>query len=168
MNEAPDPLESELSALRPQEVSPELRRRIAERLAACHAFAADEEKGDEDGVARPRKHATPPSPVPSAGGGAVGRRRWLVLAGGLAAASLVTALLWWWNGRRPEPELTVAPPQPAPRAGALTTSGSPDNLAALLKARRVPDEAPVSAFSWPLQETSPLKGSTSIPPDLLD
>jgi hypothetical protein len=33
MSESPDPLEAELSALRPLEVSPELRRRIAERLA---------------------------------------------------------------------------------------------------------------------------------------
>jgi hypothetical protein len=33
MSEAPDPLETELSALRPREVSPELRRRVAERLA---------------------------------------------------------------------------------------------------------------------------------------
>jgi hypothetical protein len=33
MSEARDPLEAELSALRPHEVSPELRRRVAERLA---------------------------------------------------------------------------------------------------------------------------------------
>lgn len=33
MSEAPDPLEAELSALRPREVSPDLRRRVAERLA---------------------------------------------------------------------------------------------------------------------------------------
>jgi hypothetical protein len=33
MNEAPDPLEAELSALRPQEVSPQLRQRVAESLA---------------------------------------------------------------------------------------------------------------------------------------
>jgi hypothetical protein len=32
MSEAPDPLEAELSALRPREVSPGLRRRVAERL----------------------------------------------------------------------------------------------------------------------------------------
>ena len=33
MNEAPDPLEAELSALRPRDVSPGLRHRIAGRLA---------------------------------------------------------------------------------------------------------------------------------------
>jgi hypothetical protein len=32
MSEAPDPLEAELSALRPHEVSPGLRRRVAQRL----------------------------------------------------------------------------------------------------------------------------------------
>jgi hypothetical protein len=33
MSDAPDPLEAELSALRPLEVSPGLRRRVAERLS---------------------------------------------------------------------------------------------------------------------------------------
>jgi hypothetical protein len=33
MNETPDPLEAELTALRPREVSPGLRQRVAERLA---------------------------------------------------------------------------------------------------------------------------------------
>jgi hypothetical protein len=37
MSEAPDPLETELLALRPHEVSPELRRRVAERLAESSA-----------------------------------------------------------------------------------------------------------------------------------
>jgi hypothetical protein len=35
MSEAPDPLEAELSALRPLDPSPELRRRVADRLAAA-------------------------------------------------------------------------------------------------------------------------------------
>jgi hypothetical protein len=35
MSEPPDPLEAELAALRPPEVSPELRRRIAQRLAGA-------------------------------------------------------------------------------------------------------------------------------------
>jgi hypothetical protein len=34
MNDAPDPLEAELSALRPRPVSPDLRRRVADRLNA--------------------------------------------------------------------------------------------------------------------------------------
>ncbi len=33
MTDTPDPLEAELSALRPREISPGLRRRVAERLA---------------------------------------------------------------------------------------------------------------------------------------
>ena len=36
MNEPYDPLESELESLRPRGVSPDLQRRIAERLAATH------------------------------------------------------------------------------------------------------------------------------------
>jgi hypothetical protein len=37
MNETPDPLEAELMAFRPPEVSPELRRRVAGRLASSTA-----------------------------------------------------------------------------------------------------------------------------------
>ena len=37
MSEAPDPLEAELAALRPQGVSPELRGRVADRLNAGSA-----------------------------------------------------------------------------------------------------------------------------------
>jgi hypothetical protein len=38
MNEAPDPLETELSGLRPHELSPALRRRLSERLAETRSF----------------------------------------------------------------------------------------------------------------------------------
>src|SRR4051794_8644446 len=37
MNETPDPLEAELTAFRPTEVSPELRRRVAARLSRSTA-----------------------------------------------------------------------------------------------------------------------------------
>jgi hypothetical protein len=37
MSEPPDPLEVELSALRPQEITAELRRRVAQRLADAQA-----------------------------------------------------------------------------------------------------------------------------------
>jgi hypothetical protein len=39
MSDAPDPLEAELSALRPRAVSPELRRRVASRLGARRRWA---------------------------------------------------------------------------------------------------------------------------------
>jgi hypothetical protein len=92
MSEAPDPLEAELSALRPQEISPELRRRVAQRLADA-----------------------PPGRSPVRGGG-VGWGRWLALAGGLAAACLAAILFWWAAGRRADPDSPVIQPQPAPPA----------------------------------------------------
>jgi hypothetical protein len=39
MSDAPDPLERELSALRPRAVSPELRRRVGNRLGARRRWA---------------------------------------------------------------------------------------------------------------------------------
>ena|SRR5262249_38408570 len=91
MSDAPDPLEAELSALRPHEISPRLRRGIAEGLAASPA--------------------PPPSPAAQAG------RGWwrIALAGGLAAACLAAVLFWWARGRRVEPD-PIVQPQPAPSA----------------------------------------------------
>src|SRR5262245_3509614 len=87
MNEAPDPLEAELSALRPHEMSPGLRRGVAERLAAGQVGKSD-----------------------------LHRRLWrFVLAGGLAAACLAAFLLWW-GSRRAEPEPPDVRPQPLPPA----------------------------------------------------
>jgi hypothetical protein len=117
MSEAPDPLEAELLALRPHEVSPRLRRRVAGRLA-------DTDRGVK-------------SPVR-------GRRLLrLALAGGLAAAVLVATLLWWRIGRRVEPEPIVvrpAPTQPVQVQEAQPTllvyqralTRSPEDLDALL------------------------------------
>src|SRR5947207_3207710 len=94
MNETPDPLEAELSALRPHEVSPGLRRRVAECLAVGQAFQPDSQAGKPD-LRR--------------------RRLRLALASGLAAASLA-ALLLWWGSRRGEPEPPDVRPQPLPPA----------------------------------------------------
>jgi hypothetical protein len=91
MSDALDPLEAELSALRPHEVSPGLRRGIAEGLAEAPP-------------------APPLSPTAQAGWG------WrIALAGGLAAACLAAVVFWWARGRRVEPEQIVRP-QPAPPA----------------------------------------------------
>jgi hypothetical protein len=88
MSEAPDPLEAELSALRPHDVSPGLRRRVAERLAPAHP-----------GLTPPARH----------------ERVWrLAVAGGLAAAALAVILFLWRSGRRVEQEQNVVRPQPAP------------------------------------------------------
>ena len=85
MNDAPDPFEAELSALRPHEVSPSLRRRVAERLAGS-------------APARPEHR----------------RLRRYALAGGLAAAWLAAVLSWWGSGQPVERQPVVARPQPAP------------------------------------------------------
>jgi hypothetical protein len=122
MSEAPDPLEAELSALRPQPVSPGLRRRVARRLG-----------DDPRGLTPPARHR---------------RRWWFALAAGLAAACLAAVLLWWGSGRRTEPEPIVVQPRPRPPSrveGAEPTllayqralARSPEDLDALLDKQAV-------------------------------
>jgi hypothetical protein len=116
MNESLDPLESELSALRPLEMSPESRRDLAQRLAEVDRIA-------ETGLLR---------------------RRWPwkgLLVGGLIAAS-VAVILFRSRGNRPEPSPIV--PHHSTPSIAVTNSGnslmayerafarSPDEFAALL------------------------------------
>ena len=67
MNEAPDPLEALLSALRPHEVSPGLRRRVAERLAD-----SPPQKRRRPMANRPRRR--PGRRLPGGGPFPVGRR----------------------------------------------------------------------------------------------
>jgi hypothetical protein len=83
MTEPPDPLEAELFTLRPREVSPELRRRIAERLAE-------------------------PLPFPR-----YRRLWQLALVGGLAAACLAVILLLRSSGSVVPPSPPDRPPTPA-------------------------------------------------------
>src|SRR5438034_1173420 len=90
MSETPDPLEAELSSLRPHEPSSGLRRRVAERLA---------DSDSHRGLTPPARH---------------GRLWWLAVSGGLAAACLAAVFLWWWAGREPEQKQAREPPQPAP------------------------------------------------------
>src|SRR5262245_3346323 len=111
MNEADDPLEAELAALRPRDVSPALRRRVAERLAD-----------------------PPPEKLRRlwwlalAGG---------LAAAGLAAA----VLFWWGSGPGVEPERFVQPqPEPPVEdwrppfpAYRLALVRSPEELDALLE-----------------------------------
>jgi hypothetical protein len=89
MSEAPDPLEAELSALRPQEVTPGLRQRIAQRLA------------DARPVFPPRRRW-------------VGWAWRLALAGGMAVALLATVVVRWGGGPRTQPERFIVQPQPPP------------------------------------------------------
>lgn len=147
MTESLDPLESELSALRPLELSPESRRDLAERLAEVDRIA-------EAGRLR---------------------RRWPwkgVLVGGLIAASVAVILFRSW-GNRPGPS-PIAPDHSTPLI-AVTNSGnslmayerafarSPDEFAALLDRDAVlaapnPRRTRTHVFSWSDPEIHALLG----------
>lgn len=85
MNEIPDPLEAELSALLPHDVSPGLRRRIAERLS------------EPASIKLPRRGW-----------------QWLALNGGIAAAVLVAAVIWWGRGDDNSQPVIVGPHNATP------------------------------------------------------
>jgi len=96
MNETPDPLEAELSALSPHDVSPGLRGRIAERLS------------EPSSVKLPRW-----------------QWRRLALTGGLAAACLAAVVYLWGGGGVNLQRAVVGPPnvppvEPAPRFRPMT------------------------------------------------
>ena len=79
MNDDLDALESELSAFKPVEISPELRRRIAERLAEVER--------------------------PSSVGGGRGGRRWLAAAAGGIVAACLAAVVFGWIDNHPHPSV---------------------------------------------------------------
>ena len=87
MSEPPDPLEAELSTLRPRETSLSLRLRIADRLAGP----------------RPLNRGR--------------TRRILAVGGGLAAACLIAAVSRWVRSPDPKlgPIIVHAAPTPTPK-----------------------------------------------------
>ncbi len=138
MNESLDPLESELSGLRPLEISSASRRDLADRLAEVERVVETERL----------------------------RRRWPwpgVLVGGLIAASLAV-ILFRSLGSRPEPSPIV--PHHSTPSITVTNSGnslmayerafasSPDEFAALLEHDAVAYPGPAlqltspHVFSW--------------------
>jgi hypothetical protein len=147
MTESLDPLESELSALRPLDMSPDSRRELAERLAEVDRIVETE-----------RLH-----------------RRWPwkgLLVGGLIAASVAVILFRSW-GNRPEPSPIV--PNHSTPSIVVTNSGnslmayerafarSPDEFAALLDRDAVlvapnPRLTQTHVFSWSDPEIHALLG----------
>jgi hypothetical protein len=97
------------------------------------------------------------------------RRRWAVwvgVVGPLAAACLLAVFAWPrgdGNHPVPNPPTKESAHQVTPRP-----PDDPDSIAAWWEARRVLDGAERLTFIWPLPETSSIKVSTPIPPDLLD
>jgi hypothetical protein len=93
-------------------------------------------------------------------------RRWVVLAGALAAACLVAVLAWTWRYLEnlvPRPSTTELAHQVTPRP-----PGDSPRSPAWWEARRVLEEAEMPPFTWPLEEDSPIRVSTSMPSELLD
>jgi hypothetical protein len=91
---------------------------------------------------------------------------WITVVCSLAVvASFVVLAVLTWDRREPTPapvtSRTVVPVSPRPIDD--TADG-----AQWLEARRVLNGAELSPFAWPLEETSPVRASTSIPADLLD
>ncbi|HJZ92178.1 MAG TPA: hypothetical protein VKE40_14985 [Gemmataceae bacterium] len=85
MSDAPDPLEAELASIRPADAAPELKRRVAERLA-------------ESPPAQPRRV------WPMA-----------VVGGLIAACLAIGVIRWGsGRGVEPAPVVVPPPPQPAP------------------------------------------------------
>jgi hypothetical protein len=133
MSDKPDFLETELSALRPRAVSPELRRRVAERLER-REWGKAENRAFEKQTASPRS------------GFHIFRRR-LALGGSLVAAGLLF-FLWWGAGRGVDPQTGSVRIQPAPavedthgddREGAVNDS-APTLLAYQRALARSPEE----------------------------
>ena len=149
MNEPLDPLEAELKALRPLEVSSAMRGRVGESLADSPSLR----------VAKRWRQV-----------------RRLVLAGALAAACLMTVVVVvrWGGGRGVEPPPIVVQPQSQPQPSPLVHVEVAVLVPPLLTYQRALAcscevlDAAIPPFAWPLQAASTLKVSAAIPADLLD
>jgi len=87
----------------------------------------------------------------------------LGLVGAAAAACLIVVLMWPrrdQTGALPMPPQTASVPRTAPQ--------TPDDATARLAAWRVRGGEQVAAFAWPLEETSPMRATATIPPELLN
>ena len=105
----------------------------------------------------------------------------VVSAVGAVAAACLLAVLAWPPARDEKPIPThgtvetvqhVTVPNSATSEAAHQAAPAPTDdsagLSAWRDARRVLNGAELPPFNWPLQESSPMRATISIPPDLLD
>jgi hypothetical protein len=94
------------------------------------------------------------------------RRRDLVVWAGAAAACLVAVRFW------PEPDNQHIGPiviaDPGPTRSTLQSAPRPESDSTWFMAHHDLVETEAPAFTWPVQEKSPLMVSTALRPDLFD
>jgi hypothetical protein len=88
------------------------------------------------------------------------RTRWVGVIGALAAACLLALLVWYGRSVNDPAPQSVRKDLPRP-----TVKGS-DAIDPWLEARQPLHGTDASAFSWPVEETAPLRRSIAIPADL--
>jgi hypothetical protein len=88
------------------------------------------------------------------------------VVGTVAAVCLLAVLAWRGrDGKKPYPS---PGPSSSERPVAHLPPDDSDRSAAWPRRQRIPDEADMPMFTWPLETASALGVSKSIPPDLLD
>ena len=147
MNEAFDPLEAELLALRPQEPSPDLRERIAARLGPVTSQSA-EIRGQKSAPAL---------------------RSWLLISTACVVAACLVLGAWRLSRTGGKPSV----PRPAPEAPVVNGPSALPNVnerpqAVWPHGRPERNLSATGPFVWPLDESPPMKGYASIPADLLE
>jgi hypothetical protein len=99
---------------------------------------------------------------------------WVGVLGALAAACLLTAIGWpRGDVSKPKPSAQIASENngdgiPPTKILLPSVADAYARPSAWLETRRVLDGAEPSASAWPLQESSPLRASKSMPVDLLN
>jgi hypothetical protein len=147
MSDSFDPLAAEFAALRPRETSPSLRRRLAQSLAA--------------------DLPSPPS-VDNSGSIRRPRFRWIGVIAGVTvvcAVVVVVVLLTWplWHHNK------IQPPLPSPSiAGPRIPGDSIGHANWPVHTGADRDSLPAAVYSWPLDDSPPLRPCLVIPQDLLD
>jgi|SRR6516162_1329171 hypothetical protein len=139
MSDAIDPLEAELSALKPRDVSPGLLQRVAEQLNE-----------------RPRARFRL-------------RGKSAVIGGLAAACVAAAILWWTSGRQvAPDPVVGPGTGHGDETTIASRGSDESDKIVAWRDVWRILDGAEMSTFAWPLDDASPFTGSSSIPPDPFD